>query len=65
MALLVLFEEVDVLKRQLKPEKIASSKKRKDEYIFSSEISGVNSALVVMKVRSRRTCLLLLNPLVL
>jgi hypothetical protein len=42
MALLVLFEEVDVLKRQLKPEKIASSKKRKDEYIFSSEISGVN-----------------------
>jgi hypothetical protein len=42
MALLVLFEEVDVLKRQLKPEKIACSKKRENEYILSSEISVVN-----------------------
>jgi predicted dithiol-disulfide oxidoreductase (DUF899 family) len=30
-----LFEEIDALIRQLKPEKTASSKKRKTEYILS------------------------------
>jgi hypothetical protein len=35
MAFLVLFEEINVLIRQLKPEKNASSKKRKAESILS------------------------------
>jgi hypothetical protein len=35
LAFLVLFKEIDVLKRQLKPEKTASSKKRKAESILS------------------------------
>jgi hypothetical protein len=56
------FEEINALKRHLKPEKTASSKKRKAEFILSSEI---DFPLVVMKVRSRSTCLLLLSQLVL
>jgi hypothetical protein len=34
-----LFEEINALKRQLKPEKTASSKKRKAESILSTEIN--------------------------
>jgi hypothetical protein len=34
-----LFKEINALKRQLKPEKTASSKKRKAESIFSTEIN--------------------------
>jgi hypothetical protein len=33
------FEEMNALKRQLKPEKTASSKKRKAESILSNEIN--------------------------
>jgi hypothetical protein len=36
-SLAFLFEDVNALKRQLKPEKTASSKKRKAEYILSTE----------------------------
>jgi hypothetical protein len=36
LAFLVLFEEINALKRQLKPEMTASSKKRKDEFILFS-----------------------------
>jgi hypothetical protein len=36
LAFLVLFEEIDALKRQLNPEKTASSKKRKSESILCS-----------------------------
>jgi hypothetical protein len=39
LAFLFLFEEVNALKRQLKPEKTASSKKRKAESILSTEIN--------------------------
>jgi hypothetical protein len=34
-----LFEEIDAIKKQLKPEKTASSKKRKAESILSTEIN--------------------------
>jgi hypothetical protein len=35
-----LFEEINALKRQLKPEKTASSKKKKAESILSTEIKN-------------------------
>jgi hypothetical protein len=38
-SLAFLFEEINALKRQLKPEKTASSKKRKVEFIISTEIN--------------------------
>jgi hypothetical protein len=38
------FEEINALKRQLKPEKTASSKKRKDESILSTEINLTTSS---------------------
>jgi hypothetical protein len=60
-----LFEEINELKRQLKPEKTESSKKRKAESILSTEINKSIKSLVVMKVSSKSTCLLLLNPLAL
>jgi hypothetical protein len=41
LAFLVLFKEINVLKRQLKPEKTASSKKRKAESILSTESNEV------------------------
>jgi hypothetical protein len=44
LAFLVLFEEIDALKRQLNPEKTASSKKRKFESIFSTEIKLTTSS---------------------
>jgi hypothetical protein len=46
LAFLVLFEEINALKRQLKPEKTASSKKRtrKAESILSTEINLNNSS---------------------
>jgi hypothetical protein len=46
LAFLVLFEEINALKRQLKPEKIASSKKRtrKAESILSTEINLTTSS---------------------
>jgi hypothetical protein len=34
-----IFEEIDALKRQLKPGKVASSKKRKAESILCTEIN--------------------------
>jgi hypothetical protein len=34
-----LLEEINAFKRQLKPEKTASSKKRKIEYLLSTEIN--------------------------
>jgi hypothetical protein len=44
LAFILLFEEINALKRQLqlKPEKTASSKKRKAESIFSTEINVLN-----------------------
>jgi hypothetical protein len=39
LAFLCLFEEMNALKRQLSPEKTASSKKRKAESILSTEIN--------------------------
>jgi hypothetical protein len=42
LAFLVLFEEINALKRQLKPEKTASNKKRKAESILSTEINVVS-----------------------
>jgi hypothetical protein len=44
LALNFLFEEINALKRQLKPEKTASSKKRKAESILSIEINLTNSS---------------------
>jgi hypothetical protein len=44
LAFLVLFEEINALKRQLKPEKTASSKKRKAESILSTEINLTTSS---------------------
>jgi hypothetical protein len=46
LAFLFLFEEMNALKRQLKPEKTASSKKRtsKAESIFSTEIKLTTSS---------------------
>jgi hypothetical protein len=41
-SLAFLFEEIDALKRQLKPEKTTSSKKRKAESILSTEINVVS-----------------------
>jgi hypothetical protein len=38
-SLAFLFEEINPLKRQLKPEKTSSSKKRKAESILSTEIN--------------------------
>jgi hypothetical protein len=40
--LVFLFEVINARKRQLKPEKTASSKKRKAEYILSTEINEIN-----------------------
>jgi hypothetical protein len=64
---LFFFEEINALKRQLMPEKIASSKKSTREGGIPplSPLLKLTLPLVVMKVRSRSTCLLLLNPLVL
>jgi hypothetical protein len=39
-----LFEEIDALKKQLKPEKTASSKKRKAESILSTDINLITSS---------------------
>jgi hypothetical protein len=39
LAMFLLFEEINALKRQLKPEKTASSKKRKVESTLSTEIN--------------------------
>jgi hypothetical protein len=39
LVFLFLFEEINALKRQLKPEKTASSKKRKTESLLSTEIN--------------------------
>jgi hypothetical protein len=43
-SLAFLFEEINALKRQLKPEKTASSKKRKAESILSTEINLITSS---------------------
>jgi hypothetical protein len=43
-SLAFLFEEINALKRQLKPENTASSKKRKAEYILSTEINLTTSS---------------------
>jgi hypothetical protein len=43
-SLAFLFEEINTLKRQLKPEKTASSKKRKAESILSTEINLTTSS---------------------
>jgi hypothetical protein len=53
-----LFEQINALKRQLKPEKTANSKKRtrKTESILSTEIIESIHQLVLMKVRTRGTC---------
>jgi hypothetical protein len=44
LAFLFLFEEINALKRKLKPEKTASSKKRKTESILSTEINLTTSS---------------------
>jgi hypothetical protein len=44
LAFLVDFEEINALKRQLKPGKTASSKKRKAESILSTEINLTTSS---------------------
>jgi hypothetical protein len=44
LAFLVIFEEINALERQLKPEKTASSKKRKAESILSTEIHSTTSS---------------------
>jgi hypothetical protein len=64
LVFLDLFEETNALKRQLKPEKTASSKKRtrKGESILSTEINLTTSS---DKIQVRNTCLLLLNHLAL
>jgi hypothetical protein len=41
LALCFLFEEINALKRQLKPEKTVSSKKRKAESILPTEINEI------------------------
>jgi hypothetical protein len=58
-----LFEEINALKMQLKPENTENSKKRKAESILSTEINESIEPLVVMKIQVRCTYLLLLNPL--
>jgi hypothetical protein len=45
LALISLFEEINPFKRQLKPEKTASSKKRKAESILSTEINFTTSSV--------------------
>jgi hypothetical protein len=64
LAFIFLFEEINALKRQLKPEKTASSKNRKAESILSTEINETIQPLIVMKLRIPSTCSLCLNPLV-
>jgi hypothetical protein len=44
LAFLVLFEEINPPQNQLKPKNIASSKKRKDESILSTEINLTTSS---------------------
>jgi hypothetical protein len=44
LTFLVLFEEINALKRQLKPEKTISSKKRKSESILSTENNQTTSS---------------------
>jgi hypothetical protein len=44
LGFLVLFEEINALKSQLKPEKTSSSKKRKVESILSTEITLTTSS---------------------
>jgi hypothetical protein len=61
LAFLILFEEINALKRQLKPEKAPSSQKRKAESILSTEINEPIQQIIVMKVYSS---LILLNPLI-
>jgi hypothetical protein len=39
-----IFVEINTLNRQLKPEKTASSKKRKAESLFSAEIHSITSS---------------------
>jgi hypothetical protein len=65
LVFLVLFEEIDTLKRQLKPEETASSKKQEEHKgrLDSSSLLKLIQPLVVMKTQVRSTCLLLLNPL--
>jgi alkylhydroperoxidase family enzyme len=47
------FEEINPLKRQLKPEKTTSNKKRKAESILSTEMNKLIKPLVVTKERAR------------
>jgi hypothetical protein len=58
-------EEINALKKELKPEKTAISKigKSKSESILSNIVNETIQPLVVMKINVRSTCLLLLNPL--
>jgi hypothetical protein len=44
LAFLVLFEEINALKMQLKPENTASSKKRKAEFLLFTEINLTTSS---------------------
>jgi hypothetical protein len=44
MSLAFIFEEFNTLKSQLEPEKNASSKKRKSESIFSTEVNLTTSS---------------------
>ena len=44
MALSFLFEEINALKKQLKPEKAENPKKRKAESLLSSEINLTHSS---------------------
>jgi maltodextrin utilization protein YvdJ len=58
---------MNTLKIQSKPEKTAISKKMKEkaEFLISTDINESNQPLVVMRVISKITLSLLLNPLVL
>jgi hypothetical protein len=62
-SLAFLFEEINALKRQLKPEKAASSKKRKAESILSTDINlitiqptGVQWVVSLRKLKLRYAC---------
>jgi hypothetical protein len=44
LAFLVLFEEINALKRQLKSEKTATNNKRKAEFILSTKINLITSS---------------------
>jgi hypothetical protein len=44
LAFFFVFKEINALKRQFKPEKTAISKKRKAEYILSTEINLTSSS---------------------